>query len=306
MDSNQSSLRFVAETVPGTTPATPAFKAIRMTGETLVANFETLVSNELNTNSDVNEVRRTSVSTSGEISFELHADPNLEDLIAAALRGSWNADVLKASNLRPSFTIERFLDGATDSYFRFTGSHVNSFALNIEPEEFVTGTLGITGIGHSASASAIAGATVAAAATPVAAPPLVGVDVSAAAVSSVTGVDFMSISIELDNNNRVQRKLASAGGAARGVGYGRRAITGSIVSYFDTLAHYNQFLANDAPSITVTMSDGSNNYTITLPRVRFTGGEVPTPGIDQDIMLTMQYQAIYDPTLQTSMQISRA
>jgi len=306
VDSNDSTMHFVAETVAGTTPATPAFKTIRMTGETLVANFEALVSNELNSNSDVNEVRKSALSTSGDISFELHADPNLEDLIAAAMRGTWSSDVLKASNLKPSFTLERILDGDTDAYFRFAGSHFNSFSLSIEPEEIITGSMGVTGMAHTTATSAIAGSGYAAAETPANAPPMVGIDVSAAAVSGVTGVDFSSLTIELDNNNRIQRKLASAGGQARGIGYGRRAITGSIVSYFETLDHYNQFMNDDAPAITATISDGTNNYAITLPRVKFTGGEVPTPGIDQDIMLTLQYQATYDASSSTSMQISRA
>lgn len=305
MDSNDVTLHFVAESVAGTTPATPAFNSIRIVSETLVANFEALVSNEIGS-VDVQEVRKTALSTSGDINFELHADPNLETLIAAALRGTWTADVLKAGNLKPSFTMERILAGASTSYMRFTGTHFNTFSLNIEPEEFVTGTMGVTGMGSETGVSAIAGSTYNDAETAANAPPLVGLDVSATAVSGVTGIDFSSLTIESDNNNRIQRKLASTGGKARGVGYGRRNITGTVVSYFETLDHYNQFINDDAPGITATMSDGTNNYTINIPRVKFTGGEVPTPGIDQDIMLTMNWQATYDPVLQTALQISRA
>lgn len=307
MDSNQSTMAFVAETVAGTTPATPAFKSVRITGETLVANFESQISNELNKNSDVTDVRKSSLSTSGDINFELHADPNLEDLIAGALRGAWATDVLKAGKLKPSFTLERFLDGdVEDSYFRFTGSYFTGMSLNIAPEEFITGSLRITGIGHATSGTPIASSTYAAAATPENSPPLLGTDVSAFSASGATGVDFSSFTIEIDNNNRIQRKLASAGGQARGVGYGRRTITGTLVSYFETLDHYNQFINDDAISITASVSDGTNDYTITLPRIKFTGGEVPTPGIDQDIMLTLNYQALYDFTALTSLQISRA
>lgn len=307
MDSSQSTMNFIAETVAGTTPATPAFKGVRITGETLVANFESQISNELSTNADVIDVRKTGLSTSGDINFELHADPNLEDLIAGALRGAWATDVLKAASLKPSFTLERKLAGdAATSYFRFTGSYFNGMSLNITPEEIITGSLRVTGIGHSTATAIIAGATYAN--PPLAAsvaPMMVGMDVSAATVSGVTGVDFSALTIEVDNNNRIQRKLAAAGGQARGVGYGRRSITGTLTAYFETLDLYNAFRTDLAPSITATISDGTNNYTIVLPRVKFTGGEVPTPGIDQDIMLTMNYQALYNNATSTAMQITR-
>lgn len=307
MDSSQSTLNFIAETVAGTTPATPAFKGVRITGETLVANFESQISNELSTNADVIDVRKTGLSTSGDINFELHADPNLEDLIAGALRGAWATDVLKAGSLKPSFTLERKLAGDSGtSYFRFQGSYFNGMSLNITPEEIITGSLRVTGIGQATDTAIIAGATYAApplsAAT---APMMVGTDVSAATVSGITGVDFSALTIEVDNNNRIQRKLAAVGGKARGVGYGRRSITGTLTAYFETLQLYQAFTSDLSPSITATISDGTNNYTIVLPRVRFTGGEVPTPGIDQDIMLTLNYQAVYNSGTSTAMQITR-
>lgn len=308
MDSSQSTLNFIAETVAGVTPATPAFKSVRITGETLVANFESQISNELSTNADVLDVRKTGLSTSGDINFELHADPNLEDLVAGALRGAWAADVLKAASLKPSFTLERKLAGdVEDSYFRFQGSYFNGMSLNITPEEIITGSLRVTGIGQETGTAIIAGATYASPAlTPDVAPMMVGVDVSAVTVSGVTGVDFSSITIEVDNNNRIQRKLASVGGKARGVGYGRRSITGTLTAYFETLDLYNAFVADEAPSLTATISDGTNSYTVVLPRIKFTGGEVPTPGIDQDIMLTMNYQAVYNAATSTALQITRA
>lgn len=306
MDSNDSTISFIAESVAGTTPATPAFKKIRITGETLVANFESQVSNELTSNADVSDVRKTALSTSGEINFELHADPNFEDLFAASLRGSWNADVLKALKLKPSFTLERRMnDGTNDNFFRFDGTYFTGMSLTIEPEEIITGSYSVTGMGHTTDDAIITGATYSDAASVDVAPPMTGTDVSAASVSGVTGIDFSSLTIELDNNNRIQRKLASQGGKARGVGYGRRTVTGTLVAYFETLDLYNQFMADTAPSITATISDGTNDYTIVLPRVKWTGGEAPTPGIDQDIMLTMNYQATYDAGLGTSMQVTR-
>src|SRR6478609_2295940 len=105
-DSSESTLAVIAETVVGTTPATPAFSALRITGETLVANFETLVSNELRADASVADIRRTGVSVSGEVNLEIHKAVILEDLIAAAARGAYAANVLKSGLLKKTFTFE--------------------------------------------------------------------------------------------------------------------------------------------------------------------------------------------------------
>lgn len=307
-DSNQGTLAYIPETVAGTTPATPAFKNLRFTSENLVANFETLISSEINATSDVGEIRRGGLSVSGDVNFELHRDGGFEEFLAAALRGTWATNVLKTGVTKPSFTLERKIIGASESaYMRFTGSYINGFSLNLTTDEFVTGAFRVTGFGHDTPTNAIiTGATYTAPTTAAASPPMAGVDVSIATVSGATGVDFTGITIDVENNNRVQRKLAAVGGRARGIGYGRRNITGQITSYFENITHYNQFMSNASPAVSVTVSDGTGSYVIALPRIRITGGEVPNPGIDQDFILTMNYQAVYDSTTTCAMQITRA
>ena len=307
-DSNQGTLAYVPETVAGTTPATPAFKNLRITSETLVANFESLVSAELSPTADVADVRRGGLSVSGDVNFELHRDGGFEEFLAAALRGTWAANVLKTGVLKPSFTLERKIIGAAEnSFMRFAGSYLNGFSLNISTDEFVTGAFRVTGFGHDVPTNTIiTGATYTAPSTAAASPPMAGIDVSIATVSGATGVDFTGITIDVENNNRVQRKLAAAGGRARGIGYGRRNITGQITSYFESIGHYNQFMSNATPSVNVTVSDGVGSYAIVLPRIRITGGEVPNPGTDQDFILTMNYQAVYDSVTACAMQVTRA
>lgn len=302
-DSSENTLAMIAEVTAGTTPATPAFKTLRITGETLVAAYDTLVSNELRADATVADVRRTGLSVSGDINFELSRDANLEDVIAAALRCSaWSANVAKGGVAKPSFTLERKVIGsAATAYMRFTGSRFGGMSLSFTPDEIVTGSFKVMGTGHTAATSIIAGATYDAAGTN---PPLAGIDVTSLAVSGVAGVDYSNLTIELDSALRVQRKLGST--SARGIGYGRRTITGSLTAFFEDLTAYNAFLTNSTPSIIATASDGTNSHTITIPKVRFTGGEVPTPGNDQDIMLTLNWQAIYDSGISSDIQWTRA
>lgn len=301
-DSSETTLAVIAEVTAGTTPATPAFSALRITGDTLVANYETLVSNELRADATVADVRRTGVSTAGEVNFELHKATILEDIIAAAVRGTWAANVLKGGVVKKAFTFERKIIGSgATAYLRFVGSRLSGMSLSLSPDEIVTGSFRILGTAHTADTAIIAGATYGAATTTA---PMAGVDVTSLAVSGVAGVDYMNMTMEVDSGLRVQRKLGAV--AARGIGFGRRQITGTLTAYFEDLTAYNAFLNNLSPSITAAITDGTNTYTLVLPKIRLTGGEVPTPGNDQDMILTLNYQAVYDGTATSDFQLTRA
>lgn len=302
-DTSEGSISFVAGTTFGVTPATPAFKSMRMTSETLSGTFDTLVSNEIRADAEVREVRRSGLSGSGDIAWELHRNANFEEILAAALRGTWAGDVLKAATQRPHFTFERKIEsGVVDQYMRFEGARVAGISMNIVPEEFITGTTRIMAAGHTATPAIVTGATYPAV-SGVDGPPMTGVDVSSLAVGGITGVDYLGVTLELDNNLRMQRKIGAQ--AARGIGYGRRIVTGTLRSYFENLDAYNALLADQTASIVATATDGDAGFTFTIPRVRWTGGEVPNPGNDQDFILTLNWQATFDPTLNTSIQIVR-
>lgn len=300
-DTSDGTLAFIAEATPGTTPATPAFKAIRMTGETLSQNVDTLVSNEIRADAMVADVRRSTVQVGGEINFELSKDTNFEDLMVSALRGTWAANVAKGGVVKSSFTFERKIVGTSTTYLRFQGCRMESFSLNIAPDQIVTGSMGVMGMAHTTAAAIIAGATYGAAGTN---PVMSGADVTAIALSGVAGVDYLSATINVANNLRVQRKLGTI--AARGVGYGRRQITGEIKAYFEDLTAYNTFINNTTPALTTTISDGTNSYAINIPKIRITSGEVPNEGNDNDFILTLGYQALYDSGITSDIQITRA
>jgi hypothetical protein len=300
-DTNENTIGVIAEVTAGTTPATPVFANLRITSETLVANYESLVSQELRPDATVAEVRRTGVSVAGDINFELHKATMMDTLLAAALRGTWASDTLKGGVLKPTYSFERVVQGAVgDGYFRFVGSRIGGLSLSFSPDEMGTGTMSVMGTGHTVDDAIITGATYTAVGS---SPPMAGVDVSSLSVSGISGVDYMNMTLEVDLALRLQRKLGST--SARGIGYGKRQVTGTLSAYFEDIGAYEAFVNNASPSIIATVSDGTNSYTITLPKVRFLTGEVPTPGENQDVMVNLNYQAIYDSTLTTDIQIVR-
>lgn len=300
-DTSESTMAFIAEATYGVTPTTPAFKGLRFVSETLSQNVDTLVSNEVRADAMVADVRRSTVQVGGEIQFELESDTNFQDLMAAALRGTWTTNVVKGGVLKPSFTFERKVVGsALTTYMRFLGCRLETFSLNIAPDQLVTGSLGVVGASHATATAVIAGATYTAAGSN---PVMAGADITAIALSGVAGVDYMSATLNVTNNLRVQRKLGTT--SARGVGYGRRQITGEINAYFEDVTAYNVFINDSTPSLSFTVTNGANSYAVSLPKIRITSGEVPNDGNDNDFMVKLGYQAIYDSGITSDIQITR-
>jgi hypothetical protein len=300
---SEASFAFIPAVTFGVTPATPAFKNLRFTSESFAPQFDTKISDEIRADATIREIRRSGLTAAGDLNFELHRSANLEEVMAAALRGTWATNTLKAGTQTPSFTLERKIEmGATDYYHRFEGTRFSGMSLSVAPEEFVTGSMKAMSAGHTVASTIVTGATYPTV-VGVDGPPMVGVDVSTLQISALTGIDFLGMTFEVDNNLRMQRKIGQL--AARGIGYGRRQITGTLQCYFVDLTAYNLLMNDTVSSIVATVSDGTNSFTFTFPRIRFTGGEVPNGGNDQDFQLTLNWQATYDSTLATDMQVTR-
>lgn len=100
------SMAYVAETVYGTIPATPAFKAIRHNGTTLALSKTTYTSAELRADRQITDLRHGTKKVGGDITSEFSGEA-FDDFLEAAMGGTWTAGVLKAGVARKSFTIER-------------------------------------------------------------------------------------------------------------------------------------------------------------------------------------------------------
>jgi hypothetical protein len=86
----QTSHFYVAETVCGVTPTSPAWKPLRFTGGNMRLTKDSLQSQMLDGSREVADIRLGSNQTAGEISVEL-AYADQFDLLEAALGGTWSA-----------------------------------------------------------------------------------------------------------------------------------------------------------------------------------------------------------------------
>lgn len=121
--SNQTQLSFIKETVAGETPATPALKILRFTGETLVSNNTTTTSEEIRSDRATADLLLTDQSNSGEINGEMSGITYDEFLEAALYSEPWTSVADSASTIAATAT------GFTDSANGFvsSGAEVGQF-----------------------------------------------------------------------------------------------------------------------------------------------------------------------------------
>ena len=112
-----------------------------------------------------------------------------------------------------------------------------------------------------------------------------------------------AVELSIDNGLTPEFVLFNQGAAA--VTEGRCNITGTVSAMFENTAMLNKFLNETESSLTITFGDGiSESYTVTLPRIKYTGGNKPVDG-EGSIVLSMPFQALLDPVTGTNIRIDR-
>lgn len=309
-------IAIVPETVYGTTPSTPPFKIIRTTGEGLAFVPTTTISNEMNPRRQVTDSILTGGQSTGDINFELAYEEWFEDLMESAMAAEWSAgaevDSLKIGLLLKSFTIEKKIPvpGGTTQYHRFTGCVVNSFTLNIRPNQPITATFSMIGKAVEVSEAEISGATYE---DPVLNPVMVAprvVDIEVGGVAAVNKC-FNNLQLTLNNNNRVIECIGTLG--PRETVLGRAEVSAQFAVLFNDSDLLQVLIDQSETSLKFSMVDtagsGSpnpeNKYIVNLPRVKFTANPVVAGGTNQDVVHAVTAQALYDNDELTSLEFLR-
>jgi len=93
--SNRVALRAIAEVTFGTTPATPAFKELRYTGESLNFNISNVTSDEVRSDRMTADLVQVQGDASGDVNIEVSYDA-YDDFIEAVLAGTWGTVIAVA------------------------------------------------------------------------------------------------------------------------------------------------------------------------------------------------------------------
>lgn len=301
-ETSSTRLSFIKETVYGTTPSTPAFTNARYTSETLKHLRQTITSNEVRSDRNVSDLIQVAGGAEGAINFEMSYGA-FDSFLEGALCGTWATNVLENSTVRNSFTAEKlFEQGTTDTYVRYTGLMVNSMSLNIQTQQIITGSFNFIGKGGSVGAAIISGATY----TDSPANDVMnsGTNFASLAITGGGTPKLTGLSLEINNNARQQPVVGSIDSA--GVGLGRCVVTGTATMYFEDKAAYELFLNGTASDLTFAIGGSSTKkYTFRLPKIKFSDGDIPVQGNDQDVILSLPFQGLYDATLGATMEITR-
>jgi hypothetical protein len=203
------------------------------------------------------------------------------------------------------YSVIRYHGGlSSGQYFTFLGQVVNSFNLAAQSGAILTGSFDF--VGKSAtltqSSASVAAATAAGensvlnAVSNVAEVREGGSDVASCLVQ---GLDFT-----VANNVRGMKSIGTLGNCD--IGVGKCDVTGTLTAYFKDNSLYDKYLAGTASSISYKVEDSSGNaYIIDIPQIEFESDGINVGGQDQDVMETLGFRALKDPTYDYTIQISK-
>ena len=300
---SRAGLSYVAETVFGTTPATPSLIQLPYTTQSLDLTKERVTGNDIQPDRMPRVDRHGNRSASGDIVVDLRKG-DYDPFFESAFMGTFSTNVLKIGTTPKSFTIE---DAATDiTQFRlFTGMTVSSLAVSIRPNQMVTGTFSMVGKNMAISGSSVdADKTASSNNQPFDAysGSLKIVDAGGVLASSaiVTGFDFTI-------NNALAPTFVVGASTTPQLEYGMATVEGTITAYFEDASLINRFLNETQTALEVSVDDptGSSDYTFLFPRVKINGASVPVENPTSRIV-TLPFVALYDTTEATNIKLTRS
>lgn len=99
--------------------------------------------------------------------------------------------------------------------------------------------------------------------------------------------------VSIDNSLRAQEAVGVFGNA--GIAAGTLKVMGKLEVYFADATMYQKFINGTASSLTIPVLDvDGNGYVYHFPRIKYTAAKVATGGLDQDNMLSMDFEALMD------------
>lgn len=295
----QHSLHYVAESTYGTTPSTPTWTPLPHTGTSLALTKDGIESEKLRGDRQVEDFRHGNKSVAGDITGELEYAA-FDDMLEAALCGSWAVDELKAGTTRRSFTFERkFADLSTPEYHRYTGCEVNALSISVSPNAMVTTTFGIIGKDLTTNTTQVASSVYSS-------------DVGNSPFDSFTGSILeggSSIGVvtafELSLENGIEPLFAVGSQTTNRPSIGKSRLTGTLTTYFESKTLYDKFINETSSSIALTLTDlDGNDYLIELGNVKYNSGQPDVSG-EGAVTIALEFVGLYDDADASNIVITR-
>lgn len=112
------------------------------------------------------------------------------------------------------------------------------------------------------------------------------------------------LSLSTDAGLRAQNALGKLGACT--INAGTFSPTGSMTVYFADAAIYTKYLVNTPFSLSWGVQDAAGNrYDFELPRVKITSANPTAGGLDTDVELAIEYQALFDAAAGHTIKVTR-
>ena len=296
---SQSEVWYTPETVFGTTPATPTWEQVCYISSTLGLTKDSIEKGCLNSTRQVEDSRHGNKQVGGDIVGELDYG-NFDDLIEAAMLGTWTANVLEVGTTFRSFTIERkFLNLTVPEFHRTTGDIINTMAVSVQPNAMVGLTFGVIGKDLDPATAEVAGSVYSAMTERPPFDSFTGTFNEGGSPSAViTGVDFT-----LENGYEAAFVLGSD--TTIQPSDGKCRVTGTLTYFYESKAIYDKFINETESSIDFTLIDqDGNSMQFEFPNIQYNGGN-PDISDEGQVTVTAEFQALYDQAEGTTLKITR-
>lgn len=283
------------------TVATGNFTRLRYNTHSLSVTKDMIEANEIRGDREVYDARHGNRSARGDVVVDLTFGDH-DVLFESVMFNPFDTDSVQIGVTPQYLSIE---DGALDigRYRMFESMVGNTLRLSIRPNQMVTATFGLVGLDGGAPEASSSGGTPVAPTTNKPFDSFSGAlydnaEESGAEVAVVT-------SLELSVDNGVSPAFAVGQQTGVFLEHGRGRVTGTLTAFYQNGDWLNRFLnETEAPLVMNLVDPGGNVMEFRMPRVKFSGGDVPVAN-EQSRIITMPFVALKDTVIGSALKISK-
>jgi hypothetical protein len=288
-------IAYIPESTYGTTPSTPQMVLLPVTS----ANFEpvksALQSETIRSDRQVADLRHGNKTFRGDLAVEFRGD-DFDALFDSLMMSAIATDTWKIGSTKKGLTFELgHLD--TSTYEVFAGCLVNSFGIEVRPDEIVKANFGIVGLTSTTGTSPLD-------ATPTAFSSNTPYD-SFSGVVNEGGASAKVTAISLSLENNITPVFVVGSPTAIDMVEGRAVVTGSLTAVFENLTLYNKFINETESSLDFSLVSGGDTYAFTIERLKYTSVSKPIGG-EGLIVADLKFQGLYDSSDATTLKIVKS
>jgi len=224
---------------------------------------------------------------------------NATGTVQASSSATVTQKMARTGTTKSSFLIEKQF-GDIDEYISFRGMRVGTWSMNVEAEQIITGTFGFVGAGAFSATSTISGSVNPAGSLSVASATANMGRIMEGGVALTTAVRAVRFTL----NANPRQLTAVANKFPIGINLGSFEITGTVEAYFEDLALYDKFVDHSDTSLVFEIDSPEDDRTIfTISNMKFTNAAPVGAGLNQDVMVTLDFIAKRDATSNAMMQV---